>query len=107
MGCQFDQRIERRNTCSFKWDGILDAFGGENLLPMWVADMDFRPPKAVVNAVKARAEHGIYGYEKRPASFTSATLDWLQTRHDWKVDPDWLTHCPGVVPSMTVSLLAL
>lgn len=107
MDCPFDQVIERRNTCSVKWDGVTEIFGAEGLLPMWVADMDFRPPEAVVKAVAARASHGIFGYEKRPASFTDAVLKWLKTRHNWEVDPSWLTHSPGVVPGLVVSILAL
>lgn len=107
MGCTFDQVIDRRNTCSFKWDAVLEFFGGENLLPMWVADMDFRPPQAVVEAIAARAAHGIFGYETRPASFTEAVLDWLKTMHNWEIDSTWLAHSPGVVPGLVVSILAL
>ena len=81
MGCPFDQVVERRSTGCVKWDGLLESFGREDLLPMWVADMDFRPPEAVVQAVTQRAQHGIYGYEKRPASFDEAVLGWLQSRH--------------------------
>lgn len=107
MGCPFDQVIERRNTCSVKWDGVTEAFGAEGLLPMWVADMDFRPPEAVVKAVATRAAHGIFGYEKRPDSFSDVVLAWLKTQHNWEVDPSWLTHSPGVVPGLVVSILAL
>lgn len=107
MECQFDQRVPRRNTQCVKWDGVLDVFGQENLLPMWVADMDFRAPEAAVRAVTARAAHGIYGYEKKPESLTEAVLNWLAARHNWAVDPTWLSHCPGVVSGLVLSLLAL
>ena len=104
MECQFDQRVPRRNTQCVKWDGVLDVFGQENLLPMWVADMDFRAPEAAVRAVTARAAHGIYGYEKKPESLTEAVLNWLAARHNWAVDPIWLSHCPGVVSGLVLSL---
>ena len=58
MGCQFDQFIDRRNTQSQKWDGVLEMFGEENLIPMWIADMDFRPPQEVVEAVTKRPPMG-------------------------------------------------
>lgn len=107
MQCPFDQVIDRRDTCSIKWDGVLENFGGEALLPMWVADMDFRPPEAVVKAISDRAEHGVFGYEKMPSSFIPAVLEWLKTRHDWEVESSWLAHSPGVVPGLVVSILAL
>lgn len=107
MGCQFDQLIDRRNTQSQKWDGVLELFGEENLIPMWVADMDFRPPEAVVKAVTERASHGIYGYEKKPTTFLGVVVDWLKTRHGWTVDPSWISHSPGVVPGLALSILSL
>lgn len=107
MSCQFDQVIDRRNTQSVKWDGVLELYGEDNLIPMWVADMDFRPPEAVTHAVTTRAAHGIYGYEKKPSDFADTVLGWLRTRHDWEVDPSWLSNSPGVVPGLVVSILAL
>lgn len=107
MGCPFDQVVERRNTDCAKWDGVLDVFGRADVLPMWVADMDFRPPEAVVKAVINRAEHGVFGYEKRPARFTEAVVNWMKTRHNWEIDPSWLIHTGGVVAGLTLSVLAL
>lgn len=107
MGCQFDELINRRNTQSLKWDGVLELFGEDNLIPMWVADMDFRPPEAVVQAVAERAAHGIYGYEKKPSAYVDAVLNWLQTRHDWTIESNWLYHSPGVVPGLAMAILAL
>lgn len=108
MGCKsFDQIVDRRNTQCVKWDGATEVFGKEDLLPMWVADMDFCPPQAVVEAVKARAAHGIYGYEIKPASLHEAVLNWLKTRHNWVVDPSWLSYSPGVVSGLATAILAL
>jgi cystathionine beta-lyase len=111
MGSQspFDQIVDRRHTQCVKWDAAAEVFcsGQEDLLPMWVADMDFLPPKAVVEAVTARAKHGVYGYEIKPASLNAAIIDWLKTRHDWAIDPSWLSYSPGVVSGLATALLAL
>lgn len=107
MGCPFDQVVDRRNTDCIKWDGVLEVFGREDVLPMWVADMDFRPPETVIKAVMERAAHGVYGYEKKPCSFTDAVLNWYKTRQGWEIDPAWLIHTPGVVAGLTLSVLAL
>ena len=107
MGCQFDQLVNRRNTHSLKWDGVLELFGEDNLIPMWIADMDFRPPEVVVRAVTDRAAHGIYGYENKPANYIDAVIKWLENRHDWQIDPKWISHSPGVVPGLALAILAL
>jgi cystathionine beta-lyase len=107
MGCPFDLVVDRCSTLSYKWDALLENFGREDLLPMWVADMDFRPPETVVKAVLDRAAHGIYGYERRPSSFAEAVLNWLKQRQDWEIDPAWLIHTPGVVSGLTLSVLAV
>lgn len=107
MSCQFDQYIERRNTYSRKWDDVLELFGEDNIIPMWIADMDFRPPLEVVEAVTKRAAHGIYGYESRPASYLEAVIGWLEKRHDWPVDPAWVVHSPGVVPGLAFAVNAM
>lgn len=107
MGCRFDQIIERRNTNCVKWDGAPEIFGKEDVIPMWVADMDFCAPEATVKAIQDRAAHGIYGYEKKPESLRNAFLAWLETRHNWSIDPAWLNHSPGVVSGLAASVLAL
>ncbi len=107
MSCQFDQYIERRNTCSRKWDDIEELFGKDDVLPMWIADMDFRPPRQVVEAVTKRATHGIYGYETESAGYLEAVLSWLQKRYDWRVNRDWVVHSPGVVPGLAFAVNAL
>lgn len=86
MGCQFDQFIDRRNTQSQKWDGVLEMFGEENLIPMWIADMDFRPPQEVVEAVTKRAAHGIYGYVCRPKDYVDVIRKWLRERHGGRLN---------------------
>lgn len=108
MGCcPFDQVVNRRNTDCTKWDGVLEVFGCDEVLPMWVADMDFRCPEVVVKAVTERAQHGVFGYEYCPARFNEAVVNWYRARQGWEIDPAWLIHTPGVVPGLTYAVLAL
>ncbi|MBB2479341.1 pyridoxal phosphate-dependent aminotransferase [Bacillus sp. APMAM] len=100
MKYNFDEEINRFKTSSVKWDEVDTIFGGENLLPMWVADMDFKVPEPVINAIKERADHGIFGYTARNDSYYEAILGWMERRHNWKVEKDWICHAPGVVPAL-------
>ena len=91
----FDKETDRRNTGSLKWDVK------ENELPMWVADMDFETAPAVINAIKARAEHGIFGYSVLPDKWYDAYIGWWKTRHGFSIDKDWLIFCTGVIPAIS------
>ena len=91
----FDKETDRRNTGSLKWDVK------ENELPMWVADMDFETAPAVINAIKARAEHGIFGYSVLPDKWYDAYIGWWKTRHGFSIDRDWLIFCTGVIPAIS------
>ncbi|MBP2653197.1 MAG: pyridoxal phosphate-dependent aminotransferase [Firmicutes bacterium] len=102
----FDQIIERQGTGAEKWDGRENIFGSEDLLPMWVADMDFASPPEVVTALTARAAHGIYGYPLRGDGFYQAAIDWLKRRHGWNVNRDWINSAPGVVSAISIALQA-
>lgn len=106
MRYDFDKVINRKNTDSMKWDYAEKRFGSKEVLPMWVADMDFEAPLPVVEAVKKRAEHGIYGYTERPESCSEAIVDWAKKRHGWDVKKEWLSFCPGVVPALSMAILA-
>jgi cystathionine beta-lyase len=78
----------------------------ENAIPMWVADMDFEAPPAVVEAIRSRAAHGIYGYPLVPPSFYAAAIDWLKRRHGWEVRKDWMAKTPGIVPALNYCVRA-
>ncbi|MDO8673222.1 MAG: MalY/PatB family protein [Dehalococcoidia bacterium] len=106
MKYDFDCVIDRTGTNSAKWDGRLAAYGDEDVLPMPVADMDFLCPPAVVEAIKKRAEHGIFGYALKPPTYYEAIINWMQRRHGWQLEKDWLTHCSGVVPGLKLAVLA-
>jgi cysteine-S-conjugate beta-lyase len=102
MNSVFDKEINRVKTASVKWDEVETLFGDKEILPMWVADMDFRAPEPVIEAIKERAEHGIFGYTTRPESYYEAVIDWMKRRHQWKVEKEWIFHTPGVVPALSL-----
>lgn len=95
MKYNFDELTDRRNTNSLKWDV------GENELPMWVADMDFKTAPEVIDAVIARAKSGIYGYQIVPDEWYKAVAGWWTNRHNFEVEEEWLCFCTGVIPAVT------
>jgi cysteine-S-conjugate beta-lyase len=106
MVYDFDAVLDRRHTLSLKWDRCPTAFALDDVIPMWVADMDFAAPPAVVAAVQARAAHGAYGYASTPESFWESAVEWLRRRHAWDVDRRWLARAPGVVPAVSLCVNA-
>jgi len=85
----------------------MDKFlGADGALPMWVADMDFLTPGYITEAIKKRADHGVFGYPLREESYFISLMDWLQRRHQWTVERDWISFCPGVVPAVNIAVLA-
>jgi cystathionine beta-lyase len=110
----FDEEYDRKGTGSVKWEFIQGGedllnwehtdrfFGPDRILPMWVADMDFRCPEAVVEAIIARAEHGIFGYTAPTDAFYLSVTNWMERRHGWKIDPRWICLTPGVVPALNM-----
>lgn len=103
----FHKVINRSNTASVKWEMTKLVYGKEDLLPMWVADMDFTPPQKVTEAIKNRVDHGIFGYTYTPATTGAAIKDWLKRRHNWEIETSWIQYSPGVVPSISTVILAL
>ncbi len=97
---------DRKNTRSVKWDGLASVFQADDVLPMWVADMDFRAPEAVNDAIKKRAEHGIYGYTTIDADVEDAIINWNKEQHNWDIDRSWITYSPGVVTSLLLAIQA-
>ena len=107
MKYNFDEIIERKNTACIKWDFSKEFIGADDVLPMWVADMDFRVPDCVSRAIKARAEHEIFGYSARPESYYNSIIGWLHRRHNWKIEKDWIIFSPGIVPAINLAVLSL
>jgi cystathionine beta-lyase len=106
MSFDFDRVIPREETASVKWDGRRAQFGRADVLPLWVADMDFAAPPAVVEALAARAAHPVYGYSLYPDALYAALADWLAERHGWEIKPGWVLWVPGVVPSLFAAVQA-
>ncbi len=107
MTFDFDREIPRAGTASVKHDGAAATFGSADLIPMWVADMDFAAPEAITRALMARAAHPIYGYTLYPDSMYEALMSWLKKRHGWEIERDWIVMCPGVVPALHATILAV
>jgi cystathionine beta-lyase len=105
-GFDFDHEINRESSNSVKYDGRQAMFGKNDVTPMWVADMDFAAPPAVTQALIQRAAHPIYGYTLFPDSLYDALIDWMQRRHGWRIQRDWIVMCPGVVPSLNAAVIA-
>lgn len=100
MDFDFDRVIPRRGTDSFKWNMNREVFGTDDVIPMWVADMDFRAPREVIDALVQRAGHGIFGYPFKPDSFFEAVTGWFERKYGWTVKRDWIVTTPGVVPAL-------
>ena len=103
MKYDFDTIIPRRGTNSYKWDTPEE----EHVLPMWVADMDFRTAPAIIDALQKRVAHGIFGYTKVPEAYYDAVVRWFEGRHRWRIDPRWIVYTSGVVPALSAIIKAL
>lgn len=103
---QFDQVINRKKTDSVKWDYTKRIFGVEDVLPMWVADMDFQAPEEVIDALHTRVDHGIFGYTMPGSKMEEAVKNWLKSRHSWEIDPKTITYSPGIVTAISMAIHA-
>ncbi len=102
MKYDFDKTIDRRATISYKWDSA-----PEGVLPMWVADMDFRTAPAIIDALQKRVAHGIFGYTRVPDAYYDAVTSWFSRRHGWDIDREWIIYTSGVVPAVSAVIKAL
>ena len=107
IGFDFDAVISRKGTGCSKWDGVEKVFGSGDILPLWVADMDFAVPPAVTKKLIERSQHPIYAYNTQEESLYQTFIDWVRRRHHWEVEKEWILVAPGVVPSIILSILAL
>lgn len=107
MRYNFDEIIERKNTDCVKYDKLESYFGAKDLLPLWVADMDFKVPPCISEAIIERANHEIYGYTFRGDSCINSIQNWLKTRHNWVIPKDWISSSPGVVTGLSILLMSL
>lgn len=97
MQYDFDKPVERRGSGAVKFDTLTQHFGREELLPMWVADMDFETPDFVVEALRRRLDHPLFGYTVEPEGYRPSIVEWQRRRHGWEIRPEWLAYIPGIV----------
>ena len=114
MKYDFDELIERRGTDCVKWDErprVGEHSSGmtlsDDVIPLWVADMDFKAAPAILEAVKKRAEHGVFGYNIVPESYYEAVISWFRRRHHWEIQREWILYTTAVVPAMSCVIKAL
>jgi len=107
MKYDFDQVCDRRNSSCAKWDAAEAIFGHEDVLPMWVADMDFPVAPPIVEALKKRTEHPFYGYTMPDAGVVQSVIDRMWKKYAWKIKPEWIVFTPGVVPALNAAVRAV
>lgn len=103
MHFDFNNAPDRRNTNSYKWD----LPGVDGIIPMWVADMDFKTAPCIIEALKKRVEHGVFGYTFVPDEYYTATVNWFERRHGLKLEPEWILYTSGVIPALSAVIKAL
>jgi cystathionine beta-lyase len=102
----FDEPAGREGTDCIKYDRREDTFGVKDIIPMWVADMDFNTPDFIVESLQKRLEHQIYGYSFRSSEYFHSMITWIKTRHNWTVEKEWISFSPGIVPALNFCTLA-
>ncbi|WP_346858372.1 MalY/PatB family protein [uncultured Draconibacterium sp.] len=103
MQHNFDEKIVRKGTNSYKWDSKTN----DDIIPLWVADMDFKTAQPIIDALANRVQHGIFGYTKVPDAYYDAVISWFGRRHNFKVEKEWMIYTIGVVPAISATILAL
>jgi len=102
-----DKVYDRRNSDSVKWNSLKEIFGSEDIIPMWVADMDFPIAQSIVEAIKKRAEHPFYGYVKPDDGVIEAVVDRVRRKYNWEIDPEWVVFTPGVIPALNAAVRSI
>lgn len=100
----FDRIVERHGTDCVKCDALQETFGRSDLLPMWVADMDFETPDFILEALRRRLDHPVLGYTVEPADYRPAIIDWIRSHHGWEVRPEWISYIPGIVKGIGLTI---
>lgn len=100
----FDRPVDRRGTGALKFDVLKERYGRADLLPLWVADLDFETPDFITEALRRRLDHSLYGYTVEPEDYWPSVIDWLRDRHGWDVEREWLTFIPGIVKGIGMAV---
>lgn len=103
MKYDFDELVDRRGTNSYKWDSCADS----DVIPLWVADMDFKTAPVIVKALQKRVSHAIFGYTKVPETYFKSVVEWFKKRHGWNFSDDWIVYTSGVVPAISAVIKAM
>jgi cysteine-S-conjugate beta-lyase len=106
MTWNFDEPAGREGTNCIKYDLREETFGTKDVIPMWVADMDFNTPDFVINSMRNHLNHEICGYSFRPAEYYSSIIEWVKLRHKWAIEKEWICFTPGIVPALNFCTLA-
>jgi len=106
MVYNFNEPVDRQGTSCVKYDLRKDVFGNENVIPMWVADMDFKTPAFIIEALKERLKHEILGYTVRREEYFTSLINWVKKRYSWEIRREWISFSPGIVPAVNISTLA-
>src|SRR4051812_41032280 len=101
MNYDFNKRIDRKNSHSVKWDELSETFSSNDLLPMWVADMDFEAAPEIMEALQAKLDQKVFGYVSRSESYFESAVNWTKRRYGYDIGLHTLIHSPGVVPSIS------
>lgn len=100
----FDKEIDRHGTGALKYEVLKERYGRADLLPLWVADMDFETPQFITDALKKRLEHSLFGYTVEPTDFWTSIIEWISTHHQWHVKREWMTFIPGIVKGIGMAV---
>ncbi|ABX32448.1 aminotransferase class I and II [Petrotoga mobilis SJ95] len=106
MKNNFNEIVDRKSTESVKWNGVKSLYGRDDVIPMWVADMDFKSPPEVIEALKQRAEHGIFGYPMLDEDYFVPFINWIKARHGIEIKKEWIVTTDGVVDALKIAILA-
>ncbi|OFY65857.1 MAG: cystathionine beta-lyase [Bacteroidetes bacterium RBG_13_43_22] len=106
MRWNFDEEVRREGTDCIKYDLRQEVFGRGDVIPMWVADMDFKTPGFITDKLRNRLDKGIFGYSFRPVDYYGSIIKWFKSRHNWRIEKEWICFCPGIVPALNICTLA-
>ena len=100
----FDQVVNRKGSNSVKWDNLKEVYGTEDILPMWIADMDFKAPDEVIEALQVKLDHGVFGYNVKSDSLYNSIINWVKNRYNWNIKKEWISFTPGVVTALNIAV---
>jgi cysteine-S-conjugate beta-lyase len=107
MNYNFDALIDRKGSGCYKYDALKMLFGREDLLPLWVADMDFAVAPEIIEAMRKRLEHGVFGYNLHLPKFYETAMQWISTRYGYQTQRDWMLNSPGIMPAVSLAVMQL